>query len=137
MTRGVLFELHIWPKDGPDLSLLVPDATDEEIPALLGQLESLADEFVAYLRDEIVPGLETTPTRFGHIDRVTLLRGDVTTTVTDFLLFLDGLVDGDGGHGNTPGVIDRIAGKFSVRATPRHVFNEAGSWDAPGASYAG
>ncbi|TQS39831.1 hypothetical protein [Cryptosporangium phraense] len=133
MTSGVLYELHIAPKDGEDVSLRIPDASDAEIPALLAELERLAEEFIAYLGNEIVPTLEREPFAGGLIEHVTLLRGNVTTTSTDFLLFLDGLVDGDGAHGDHPGVIARIAEKFSVRATLRHAFTEVGSWPSPAA----
>lgn len=131
-VSGTLFELHIAPLEGPDPSLRVPDAEagggtgGTELTALLERLEELHEEFVRFLTEEVVPNIDTSPHRVGVIERVTLLRGNYDTTSSDYLLFLDGILAGDGG------VLERLGTRFSVRSRSRGVFREVGSWKTPG-----
>jgi hypothetical protein len=121
--RGVMWKLHVSSKGQPDPSLLIAGAVDDELTRLLRELQGIADDFLQYFSEVVVPNIDLSPVRIGVIDQIALLEGQNTTNVTDFLLLLGGLVAGG------EKVIEQARVRFDVRAEPQGSWGEVGLWD--------
>lgn len=123
VESGTFWKLHVWPKDRPDMSKRVPAASGGELDRLVLELSTFATEFVTFFESCVVANVSPETTSVGRIERILLVQGNNTTTITDFWLFLDGLVSGD------RGVLDAIRERYSLEAEELGNYSRAGLWD--------
>jgi hypothetical protein len=123
VKSGTLWKLHVSPKDGPDPGKQLSDASDDERDRLVLELGTFATEFVTFFESYVVPNVDPEFSRAGRIERILLIQGNNTSTVTDFWLFLDGLMAGD------RGVLDVIGERYAVEVEQLGNYTRAGFWD--------
>jgi hypothetical protein len=101
---------HVWPKDTPDVTEInLSDVDDDEARRLVNQVQDVRSAFERFVAEELVPRIPSGPSRVGVVDSLRLFKSGYSMN-TDYLLFVSGIMSGNGG------VLDLIAERYTISA---------------------
>jgi hypothetical protein len=99
---------HVWPKDTPDVTgISLSEVDEDEARRLVNQVEDVKRAFERFVAEEVVPRIPGDPTRLGVVESLRLFTSEFSMN-TNYLLFLSGILGGNGG------VFGLIAERYTI-----------------------
>jgi hypothetical protein len=99
---------HVWPKDTQDVTgISLSEVDDDEARRLVNQVEDVKRAFERFVAEEVVPRIPREPTRSGVVESLRLFTSEYSMN-TNYLLFLSGILSGNGG------VFDLIVERYTI-----------------------